>query len=163
MDVLHTLEMMLWFGIAASGFAVLFNAPSRALPVVFLLSATAGFTKLVTMHFGANLVLASLCSSLVIGLLAVPFAHVVHAPPFVFSIPAVIPLVPGVLAFRMMQGIIQLSGDGNAEEYVQILSATVNNGLRMMFILLSLAGGVALPLLLTRKESVKHVRLRPRP
>lgn len=160
MDWTLILEMMLWFGLAATGFAVLFNVPSRALPVIFFLGALGGLTKQLTLHWGASLIVASLCSSFVIGLLTIPFAHIKHAPPLVFSIPSVIPLVPGVLAFRMMQGLITLAGDSNPADYVVILSSTINNGLRVMFILFSLAAGVALPMLLTRKESVKHVKLR---
>lgn len=96
-----------------------------------------------------------------VGTVSIMAAHNRHAPPLVFAIPAVIPMVPGVFAYRMMMGLIELSGTLPPESYTQVLAETVNNGLKVMFILISLAVGVALPMLLTRKESAKHIRFRP--
>ncbi|WP_207495941.1 threonine/serine exporter family protein [Aridibaculum aurantiacum] len=159
----YYIQMFLSFGIAATGFAILFNVPKRTLPTIFFIAAFAGLIKMMMIQHGYNLVVATFSASLFIGFVCIPIAHLQHAPPLVFSIPSVIPLVPGVLAFRMMVGIIQLSGDMEAASYAAILSTTVSNGLKVMFVLLSLAAGVALPMLLTRKDSVKHVRLRKKP
>jgi hypothetical protein len=44
-------------------------------------------------------------------------------------------------------------------DYTQILSETVNNGSKTLFVIMSLAMGVAVPMHLMRKESVKNIRL----
>jgi uncharacterized membrane protein YjjB (DUF3815 family) len=160
MEWIFIIDRMMWFGIASTGFAILFNVPLRTLPTIFIIGAIAGCTKLLLLHAGISIILASLAGSLLIGIITIPFAHIKHAPPLVFSIPAVIPLVPGVLAYKMMTGLIQLAGDVDPATYNTILAVTVNNGLKVMFVLMSLAGGVAIPMLLTRQKSVKYVRLK---
>jgi uncharacterized membrane protein YjjB (DUF3815 family) len=64
-------------------------------------------------------------------------------------------MVPGFFAYKMMLGLIALTSIENTDAYLQTLIETVNNGAKMMFILISLGIGVAIPMLLTRKESIK--------
>jgi uncharacterized membrane protein YjjB (DUF3815 family) len=152
-------EKVIWYGVAAMGFSILFNVPTRTLLFVFLIGALGGLTRLLLLKSGMNIIVASMVGAMLIGLISIPFAHVKHAPPLVFSIPAVIPMVPGIFAYRTMLGLIKLAGEVDPATYPQVLSETINNGLKAMFILMSLAGGVAVPMLITRKESVKHMRL----
>jgi uncharacterized membrane protein YjjB (DUF3815 family) len=158
MEYLNIIEKCVWFGIAALGFAVLFNVPQRVLFTVWMFGSIGGFTKLILISFGSNIILASLGGSILIGILTISAAHKRHAPPLVFTIPSVIPLVPGVFAYRMMLGIMQMAGNSGNFEH-QILIETVSNGLNMFFILLAIAVGASFPLLVTRKESVKNLKL----
>jgi len=64
-------------------------------------------------------------------------------------------MVPGFFAYKMMLGLIALATIENTDAYLQTLIETVNNGAKMMFILISLGTGVAIPMLLSRKESIK--------
>ncbi|GET28937.1 threonine/serine exporter family protein [Prolixibacter sp. SD074] len=155
----HFPEMGVWLGFAALGFAILFNVPQRTLPFIWLLGALGGITKLLVLFFGGNIILASLAGAVVVGILSIPAAHNKHAPPLVFSIPAVIPMVPGAFAYRMMLGLIKLAGNTGAESYSDVLNSAVSNGLKTLFILLSLAAGVAIPMLITRKESAKKIKI----
>lgn len=159
MDYLQLIEKGFWYGVAALGFAILFNVPQRVLLIVSLFGCIGGMTKLILVHFGVNVILSTLGGSILIGILTIQAAHNKHAPPLVFTIPSVIPLVPGVYAYRMMLGIIQLAGNAANPEYQKILAETVNNGLNMFFILLCIAVGGSLPMLITRKESVKNLKL----
>ena len=152
-------EKIIWFGFAAIGFAILFNVPARALPAVFIMGATGGMAKVVLMKFGVDIILATFAGATIIGIFSVYAAHIKHTPPLIFSIPSVIPMVPGAFAYRMMLGFINLSGN-QTDGYSQILESTVNNGLKTFFILLCLAAGVSFPMLITRKESVKDFRIR---
>lgn len=158
MEWVPLLEKGIWFGLAAMGFGVLFNVPTRTLFGIWLLGAAGGLTKVLSMHFGLGVVLATLAGATVIGFLSIQAAHLRHAPPSVFAIPAVIPMIPGILAYRMMLGLVSLAGAIDPDNYLQVLSETVNNGLKVLFILMCLAGGVAIPMLITRKESAKHLR-----
>ncbi|PWG82504.1 threonine/serine exporter family protein [Pararcticibacter amylolyticus] len=154
------LEKCIWFGLAATGFAVLFNVPVKNLPAIYLMGAAGGFTKVFTMHLGTNIVFGSLYGATVVGFLSIYFAHRRHSPPPVLAIPAVIPMIPGILAYKMIIGLIKLAGEVQPDTYSQILSETVNNGLKVMFILMCLAGGVAIPMLITRKESAKELKFK---
>ena len=153
------LENGIWFGFAAMGFAVLFNVPVRTLFYIWLLGALGGMTKLALLHFGQGIIIASLSGSTLIGLFSIAVAHRKHSPPLIFAIPAVIPMVPGILAYRMILGLIALAGDLQPDLYMKMLTEMANNGLKVLFVLMSLAGGVAIPMLITRKESAKELKL----
>lgn len=154
MNWLAFFEKGIWFGLAALGFAILFNAPVRALIHIFLIAALGGLVKTLLLHFGINIILSTLAGAVLIGYVSILAAHDKHTPPMVFAIPSVIPMVPGLFAYRMMLGVIKLSTIPDAE-YQQVLADTISNALRASFILLSLALGVAIPLLLSRKGTVK--------
>jgi uncharacterized membrane protein YjjB (DUF3815 family) len=149
-------EKSLWFGLGGVGFAILFNVPVRTLVVIFILAAIGGTTKILLLSAGINVIQASLAGAILIGVLSIPAAHSRHAPPLVFSIPSVIPMVPGVFAYKMMIGFISLTGNIDMNTYPRVLAETVNNGLKAIFILMCLAFGVAIPMLITRKSSVKY-------
>jgi uncharacterized membrane protein YjjB (DUF3815 family) len=159
LELLLILEKGVWFGFAALGFAVLFNVPQRALLVIWLIGAAGGMLKLVLMQCNIDIVIASFLGASLVGILSVSAAHNKHAPPLVFSIPSVIPMVPGAFAYRMMLGLIKLSGTTvSSDSYFQTLAETTSNGLKAMFILLALAVGVAIPMLISRKETIKKIR-----
>lgn len=155
MNWFEFLEKSIWFGSAAVGFAILFNVPIRTLKVIIVLGAVGGLIKTALLLADINVVLASLGGSISIGFLSVYAAHILHTPPMIFAIPSVIPMVPGVFAYRMMIGLMKLSSNLPDDTYSQILSDTVNNGIKAIFILLSLALGVAIPFLITRKDTIK--------
>lgn len=153
-------EKGIWFGLAAIGFAILFNVPNRTLKTIWILGALGGITKMMFVELELGVVMGSFGGSALIGFLSIYAAHNKHSPPMIFAIPSVIPMVPGAFAYRMMLGLMKLAGDTVGDDYTQILSETLNSGLKATFILMSLAFGVALPMLITRKESAKDIRLK---
>jgi uncharacterized membrane protein YjjB (DUF3815 family) len=82
-------------------------------------------------------------------------AYSKDSPPLVFYIPSVIPLIPGFFIYKMMLGIMSLTSINDTDLYLQNLIATVNNGVKATFILISLGIGVAVPMLITRRETIK--------
>jgi len=162
LDILMILEKGIWFGFAALGFAVLFNVPHRTLVIVWLLGAAGGLTKLLLMYAGAGIIFSTFAGASLIGILSVSAAYNKDAPPLVFSIPSVIPMVPGAFAYRMMLGLIELASSTNSNDaYYKTLSETTGNGLKTMFILIALAAGVSIPMLISRKESIKKIKHNP--
>ncbi len=153
--ILEILIKSFWAGIAAIGFAILFNVPRRTLISIWVLGAVGGLIKFSAMNFDYGIVLASFISAALVGVASIQTAHIQKSPPLIFSIPAVIPMVPGAFAYKFMLGMISLTNMVNTDTYLQTLIETVNNGAKMMFVLISLGTGVAIPMLLTRKESIK--------
>ena len=163
-EILMILEKGIWFGFAALGFAILFNVPQRTLLIIWILGALGGLTKLLLMQSNVPIVIATFAGASLIGILSVSAAHNKHAPPLVFSTPAVIPMIPGAFAYRMMLGLIKLSGTAiSTDTYYQTLAETTSNGLKAFFILMALATGVAIPMLISRKETIKKIRRLPDP
>ena len=159
MDWIALLEKGFWAGFAALGFAILFNVPQRTLMMIWAMGALGGITKFFLLNLDVNIVLASLAGATLIGVLSVYAAHNKQSPPLVFSTPSVIPMVPGAFAYRMMLGCMTLAGTPtNSQTYVNTLAETANNGLKAVFILIALSAGVAIPMLVTRKDTFKRIK-----
>ena len=73
----------------------------------------------------------------------------------IFSIPSVITLVPGVFAYRTMLGLMKLT-ENVGTDYTLTLLKTVHNGVTTLFIIMSIAIGVAIPMNIMRKTSVNN-------
>lgn len=134
---------------------MLFNVPQRTLLPIGILGALGGLVKFGAMYFGVGIVFSSFAAATVIGVVSIRMAHSKDSPPLVFYIPSVIPLIPGFFIYRMMLGIMSLISVSSTEVYLQNLITTVNNGTKAIFILISLGIGVAVPMLITRKETMK--------
>lgn len=159
MDWIALLEKGFWAGFAALGFAILFNVPQRTLMMIWTMGALGGITKFFLLNLDVNIVLASLAGATLIGVLSVYAAHNKQAPPLVFSTPSVIPMVPGAFAYHMMLGCMTLAGTPtNSQTYLNTLAETANNGLKAFFILIALSAGVAIPMLVTRKDTFKRIK-----
>lgn len=157
MEVLLFLEKGIWLGFAAIGFALLFNVPKRALAAIFVIAALGGLTKFFMMEYNVGIVLATLCGASLIGFLSVLAAHQRNCPPITFAIPSVIPMIPGMFTYKAMIAIIELTEKKDPETYASIFFEGVNNGTKAIFIVIALAIGVAVPLLITRKNTVKRL------
>ncbi|MEL0455417.1 threonine/serine exporter family protein [Flavobacteriaceae bacterium SZ-1-7] len=159
MDIYVFLENWIWFGFAAIGFAILFNVPRRTLLPIFFMSALGGLVKLFFLSLNVGVITATLVASFLIGFLSIYAAHSKHSPPFVFAIPSVIPMVPGSFAYFTMRGIIRLSYNSNPDNFVALLNDTITNGFMTLFVLMAITLGVSAPMLLTRRESAKQIKV----
>lgn len=160
MDVLLTIFLKsIWSGLAALGFSILFNTPPRTLAAIWFGGFVAGFVKFGTMALfpEAGFIISSFLAALMVGFVSIPMAHLRHVPPVIFAIPSVIPLIPGVFAYRTMLGLISLTSK-DSENYAAAINTTVHNGVNTLFIVTVLAVGVLMPMYILRKESVKTIR-----
>lgn len=157
-NAINFLELAIWSGIAAVGFGILFNIPKKAIITVFALGFSAGLIKFILLKFEFDIVLASLLAATFVGVLSIPLSHKIHQPPVVFSIPPVIPMIPGFFAYKTILSVIKFTFmDENNENRNNLIDAIFSNGFTMLFILMALTIGVSFPLLLLRKSSVKRI------
>ncbi len=157
MDILQIIERMIWPGLAAVGFAILFNVPQRTLIVIFGMGAVCGVTKFLSMEFGLEVVLATFLSATIVGFLSIPAANNKRSPMYVFAIPSIISMIPGAFSYRAMLGLIKLTGKVSPDEYMQVMQETTSNGLKAVFVLLSIAVGVSMPMILLRHDSAQEI------
>jgi len=147
------LERSAWAGVAALGFAILFNVPPRVLWACALNGSAAFAARegLIGLHFG-SLELATLYGASVTSVLGVLWAQRYQAPALLFVIPAVIPFVPGALAFRTIKGLLALTSKARPDP--ELLASVVTNGFKTILVVGAIAVGVALPSLvvLRRKD-----------
>lgn len=156
--ILKLLEVSIWSGIAALGFGVLFNIPRNSILTVFLLGFIAGLIKFSLLDFNFNIVLATFIAVLFVGIICMPIAHKIHHPPVVFCIPPVIPMIPGYFAYETVLSIMNfIFIEKDSVKRIALMDSIFYNGFTMFFILISITAGIALPMLILRKNTVKKV------
>jgi uncharacterized membrane protein YjjB (DUF3815 family) len=160
-DWINILLKAFWCGWAAVGFGILFNVPPKTLFGSWIGGAIAGFIKFTVLFLSASsaIIQSSFFAAVAVGIFSVPIAERRHEPPMIFAIPSIIPLIPGVFAYRTMLGLIKLTGDVR-EDYSLILSQTVHNGVTTLFIIMSIAIGVAIPIHVIRKDPSKKISVK---
>ena len=145
------LEIAFWAAVAATGFAILFNVPPRALPGCAVAAASGHTLRTWLLQLGLAIEPATLLAATLIGFMGVLLARKNHSPTVIFTVPAAIPMVPGTFAFRTMLGILEitsLSVFGGTPVLVEAELNAVKTGL----ILAAIAGGIIAPRLLFRRE-----------
>ena len=154
MDLLRTvLENALIAAIPAVGFALLFNVPARVLPYVAAGGAFArGLRTLLVVGAGMSIELSTLVAVSTLGMIGVWWAQRLRAHPKVFTVAAIIPMIPGVPAYTSLLAILEISHRGFTPE---LWGLVVENGLQTILLVGAMAVGLAAPgLLLYRKKPI---------
>lgn len=158
-NFIHVLGLVLqdaiWSGIAALGFAMLFNVPRRALMYCVIAGAVGHAIRTFTMQeFAFSITAGTVVGSASVGFLAKLFARHLSVPSLVFGISGAIPMVPGVFAYQTMLNLLQLPIATEANALSLLTNAAVNAS-KTGFILGAIAFGIALPnLIFLRRKPV---------
>lgn len=125
----------------AVGFSVLFNLPPRLLIAVGIGGALSVCTRnFLVFELGLTSAIGSLAGATLVSVIAVRAIHWLHTPLQVLIVPAVIPLVPGVLIYRYLFAFIHFK-----ELTLQQILAAIQYGIDAVLIILGIAVGAALP------------------
>ena len=154
-DVVAFLEPACMAAVVSAAFAVLFSVPVRTLVVTALLGALGLSVRLTLMGMGWSIIESTFVAACGIGLCSMFLAWRFHSPTIVFSLPAVIPMVPGVFAYRAMMGILEFTRIDSLDQ--ELLIDITSNAFTTAFLFLCLSIGVALPNLLLRGRSIRSV------
>lgn len=149
MLLLTLLDDMLFASIPAVGFAILFNVPRNALKYCAVLGALGHGTRTLLMHFDMSQGLSTLCAATLIGFIGVYLSQRYRAHPKVFTVAAIIPMVPGVYAYKAMIALVQMNYHGFSD---RLLIQAVDYFVKTGFVLGALAFGLALPGLLFYRQ-----------
>ena len=101
--------------VAAIGFGAISDPPLRAFPSIALLAAAGHALRFGLMTCaGLDITTATLCASLLIGLGSLWLGGRIYCPTTVLSIPALLPMVPGIYAYKTVFALIMLMRCGAA-------------------------------------------------
>lgn len=142
---------------AAFGFTIMFNVPRHFIAAACLGAVvTVNIRNILMIDLHVGMAFASFLGAATLSVLLFALSKKFHEPVFVVTIPAIIPMVPGVLLYRFLFGIIGISG----QTYEQLLT-TARNGVEAMLILLGIAVGATVPEVLAHQyiERSKEKRL----
>ena len=142
---LGLLNDLFFAAIPAVGFAVVFNVPQKALKYCAIGGAIGHGSRYLMTHFGLPIEWATFFAATLVGLIGVHWSHRFLAHPKVFTVAALIPMVPGVFAYKAMIAMVEINHLGYSPE---LIATCMENFLKAMFIIAGLAVGLAVPGLL---------------
>lgn len=143
--LLGLLNDMFFAAIPAVGFALVFNVPQKALKYCAIGGAVGHGSRYLLLQYGVPIEWGSFFAATLVGMIGVFWSRKFLAHPKVFTVAALIPMVPGVFAFKAMIALVEINHLGYTPELVSML---MENFLKAMFIIAGLAIGLAMPGLL---------------
>ncbi|WP_243888358.1 threonine/serine exporter family protein [Shewanella algae] len=132
--------------IPAMGFAMLFNVPRRYLLYCALSGAIGHSSRTLMLQFGLPIEWATFAAAGIIGMVTIAFAKRHLAPPLLYAVAAIIPMIPGSYAYNTVIALVQLTAQSQLS--TELWEQVVTNGLKTVFILGALSVGLAMPSLL---------------
>ena len=144
--LLNLIDDALFSAVPAVGFAMVFNVPKRFLIHCAFAGAIAHAFRTFLLHHGLAIEWATFSAAAAIGFMAILFAKRHLAPALMLAVAASIPMLPGVFAFETVTALIKLTAQSQVSH--ELTDAVITNGLKTVFIVAALAGGLAMPQLL---------------
>lgn len=139
--------------IAAVGFSMIFNVPRKVLWAIALGGMVSVCTRnFVNFDLGCGPIVGSFLGSMMVSLISIKAVHWFNVPSHVLTIPSVIPMIPGVLLYRFLLGMVSISS-GSAN-----IVWTLTNGVNAVLIILVISVGVAIPNIFARRYIARDRR-----
>ena len=132
----------LWAAIPAVGFGMIFNVPRSALPFCALGGALTYGVREVLLHQNLSIELSTFIAATTIGIIGVFWSKRYVMPRPIYTVPSIIPMIPGKYAYEMMISLVSMNTDGVTNA---LLSSFIENGLHAVSILFAIAFGLVLP------------------
>lgn len=127
----------------AAGFAMIFNVPRQALKFCALGGALTYSVRAFLMQgFGVSIGLATFAAATMMGILGVFWSRRYWMPRPVYTVPAIIPMIPGTYAYETMITLVSMSEQGASDELV---TRFLTNGVHTLSILFAITFGLAIP------------------
>lgn len=150
----------LFAAVAGLGFAIISNPPRKALVISMCLACIGHAVRYVCMHHPSLMLdqaVASTIAGFAVGLLALPAARFIHYPAEGFAFPALLPMVPGLFAYKAIRdliNIVQLPQTMTLDYVVRFF----HNSCLVTLVMVGMVAGCVIPILIFHKQSYQVTR-----
>ena len=146
--------------IAAIGFAVISNPPKKAVFIAALLAAVGHACRYYLLHqTPLDLTSSTLIAAFTIGMGSMWFAKLIHCPAEVFSFPSLLPMIPGMYAYKIVFSLIMFMQNLKVPELQEkYLIDLFTNSIITCSVIFMLAVGATIPLFLFIKRAFSMTR-----
>ena len=147
--------------IAAIGFSSFSNTPRRAYLACALIAAVGHAIRYVLTSpdlCGLHIILAGTAASFAVGMFAVLFASRIKCPAEVCFFPALLPMIPGMYAYRTVEALLSCLYHTREDVFGHYFYLCAYNGLTCMFIILGMVVGATVPIFLLKRLSFTATR-----
>jgi uncharacterized membrane protein YjjB (DUF3815 family) len=146
--------------IAAIGFGAISDPPTKAFPYIAILGAVGHAMRFVLMNYaGFDIATASFCGSLLIGFSSLWFGEKIRCPMTVLYIPALLPMIPGMYAYRSVFSLIMfmqnLVDPVLSESYMNTMLLNIVVTVSVIF---TLAVGATIPIFIFKERAYSMTR-----
>ncbi len=149
MFLLALLEDGVLAAIASIGFGSISNLPRRAFLGCAILASVGHMTRYAFMNvLGIHMIGAAFVASLLIGLLSLPISRFWHVPPEAYSFPALLPMIPGMFAYRTVESLIKCVASVDEVEFVHYSYLFNYNAVMCVLVVTVMVIGVATPVIM---------------
>ena len=155
--MLSILEDCFFAAIAAIGFGSISNVPYRAFTGCAILAALGHGTRTFLMtQMDMQITFASLIGALVIGFLSIPVSSHYKAPAESMSFPALLPMIPGMYAYRSVEGLLQCIMSKDAETFTHAFYLFSYNGMVCVIIVILMVLGATVPIIVDARRQTDN-------
>lgn len=161
MFLFNILEDAFFAAIAGIGFASISDPPRNAYKYCALISAVGHAMRYLLMNnslMPCSLIAASFVASLTIGFMAVVAACYAKCPPETFSFPSLLPMIPGMYAYKTVGAIVMCLSTQDEALFNHYLYLCTSNGFTCAFDILGMVLGATVPILILKKVSFRVTR-----
>lgn len=138
--------------IAAIGFGCISNIPVKAFYGCAWLAALGHSTRFLLMTAaGCNIIAATFVGAVVTGLLAVPAGRYHSSPAESLAFPALLPMIPGMYAYRCVEGILQCIVNSGEPGFHHAFYLFAYNGMMCTIIIMAMVIGITIPVMVQHR------------